>query len=135
MDPQLWATCELYQLATVTPDAFSLGEPPPSGPKPTKIATTASSPTGPIHRLKLESFIAFPPFRPWSDLGSETTRDSPETLARTLLTRIVSAPDGRRRWVAPTRFRGVSTPSAAWNSRTSFRLATGFNQLQPHVAR
>jgi hypothetical protein len=55
-------TCELYQCATVAPDAFSPGEPLESGPNETKINATATRPISHNHRFTLESFIAVPPF-------------------------------------------------------------------------
>ena len=62
MEPQLCPTCVLYQCATVTPDVFSPGVPPPSGPKPTKKATTTKMARNPIQRVTPESFISIPPF-------------------------------------------------------------------------
>jgi hypothetical protein len=50
----------LYQCATFTPDAFSLGAPLWSGPNETKINATATSPISHIHRFKAESFMSAP---------------------------------------------------------------------------
>src|SRR5580658_6075651 len=56
-----WAlTCVLYQCATVTPDAFSPGEPLESGPNEAKINAAATKPISHMKRFKLESFIGSP---------------------------------------------------------------------------
>ena len=57
-----WFTWVLYQCATVTPDAFSPGELPESGPNETKSNATATKPISQSQRFTLESFIVVPPF-------------------------------------------------------------------------
>ena len=83
-----WFTWVLYQCATVTPDAFSFGEPLESGPNETKSNAAATKPINHSQRFTLESFIAVPPFvRIIGHQGAWPNVAPRETLARTLLLR------------------------------------------------
>ena len=107
-----WFTWVLYQCATVTPDAFSPGEPLESGPNETKINAAATKPINHNQRFTLESFI-LPSLllsvgRTSRSVASVTPR---ETLARTLHQQLwtFSVPKGRA--LAPMPGWGASTPA------------------------
>src|SRR5271170_2269977 len=108
MEAQLDATWLLYQCATVTPEAFSPGPPPPNAPKPKKNATTVARPMKPIQRFKPESFIVVPSLFSAGSWTEQRQPPVPPSRRLALLRPLNGGALGRAcgRWLVPTRVGG-----------------------------